>query len=597
MKKITFTLQFIFIILMTIDLNGQSNNIHELNIDTLNLLSKKFCKSDFDSAYFYAEKALRLSDEINYPEGKIAAIINLGETKLAKGEIDSSVVHFNRALSIGLENEKLSNYTFYARLGLCKVHYYRAEYPEALIIIDKALEGLSKHTNFSFLASALNMKALIYKRTGKLEDAQHNFIDALQNADLSQDTNMSSIILTNLGIINRNLKQYDNALKYYEQALIYLELLEDTFGIGMLYQNMAALYSDIGEHTKSLEFNFKAKVIIEKNNYQNINYATLLNNIGLDFYSLHQYEQAIEYYNQALQLSVKLDDTYGIADTKINLGKTFFAKDNMYQAKDNIIEGIHLAKSIEADDIAIEGYKALVECEIASNNYKDAYLALISLNSLRDSVYNIEKVNVINELQEKYESEKKDLQIEKQELALEKARAATRFYIIIAMLTLLGSFIMIWLYRAKQKSYKKLAEKNYELATRSESPKSANWEKDISQKHKDIYLRLQASILTDHVYTDIDLTIESLAKKLGTNRTDLSESIRLIMQTSYPSYINDLRIKHAIRLLSVPGEKPTLFSVSLESGFKSESNFYKQFKLITGLKPLEFIKQQGNIES
>jgi len=120
----------------------------------------------------------------------------------------------------------------------------------------------------------------------------------------------------------------------------------------------------------------------------------------------------------------------GIADTKINLGKVYLGKNNLKTARKLINEGINTAIKINAEDVAIEGYKALIECEVLSGNYKGAFTSQTLLNSLHDSVYNIEKVKAINELQKKYETEKKEKEIEIQKIELEKKNALNQLYFI-----------------------------------------------------------------------------------------------------------------------------------------------------------------------
>jgi two-component sensor histidine kinase len=110
-------------------------------------------------------------------------------------------------------------------------------------------------------------------------------------------------------------------------------------------------------------------------------------------------------------LSIDLEDTFGIADTKINIGRVYLKSNRPILARKNIEKGISIAKSIEADDLEIEAYEVLIDCDIFDKDYKSAFITQELLIALRDSVYSIDKVNTINELQEKYESEKKEQRI------------------------------------------------------------------------------------------------------------------------------------------------------------------------------------------
>ena len=583
------------LIFFTLKIQAQNRVNLQWQVDSLNQISKDFCKTNFDSASFYAKKALMFSGECDYPSGKISAILNFAEAKLNMGSLDSSLMFYNQALEYSSHTKSFDEFRFFAYLGICKIQYYQGDYDKALEFAEKAIFELPQKMETDYIASALNMKGLIFKRTGKLEKAQQQFIEALKYADINDDNNLRAIILTNLGVINRNLEQYTQALKYYGQALASLEIIQDTFGMGMLYQNTASVYSDMNKSRESLNFNFRAKTIIEKNNYQSINYATLLNNIGLDYYHLQQPDSALFFLEQALNISINLEDSYGIADTKINLGKVHFKNSNPDAARKNIENGIATAKTIGATDVAIEGFKALTEFEASLNNFKEAFNAQASLTTLRDSMYNIDNVRIINELQEKYESEQKEKQIAVQKIEIEKKQALIKLYLLLIFFIGSGLLIIGYLYRKKKLVLRKLVEKNLELVKNYENDTPKEKDKAISEKQQKLYKHFMLQIGQDEIFRDKDLNLEKLAKTLQSNRTEVSEMINTMFDTNYATLINGYRIRHAIRLLSDPRvwEKYSVEGIAMESGFKSQSVFYKFFKDQTGLTPISFVKNKA----
>ncbi len=431
-------------------------------IDSLNEKSKIFCKTNFDSAGFYARQAQKLSDKFSYPAGKINALSILADAHLYLGSLDSSLLLSNQIIENTAGKENLGEYRFSAFYRICKIHHYKGEYSLALQAADKAIKDIDPKFGAKYFAMIYNLKGLIYKRTGEFEKAQQQFIEALKHID---DNNhyLRSIILTNLGIVNRNLEQYPQALDYYDQALISSETIHDTLGVGLLYQNIAAVYSDLNENQKSLSYNLLAMDIIRRLNYQSIDYATLLNNIGLNYEGLHQPDSAIKYLNQALVLSTDMEDAFGIADTKINLGRVYFKNNKPAFARKNIEEGIAIAGSIEADDLVIGAWKVLIDLEIANHNYQSAFNTQKLLIALHDSVYNIEKVNAINELQEKYESEKKEQKItlletenELKDAEVKQQRLQRNSLIGFAVLIVLVTLIILYYFRKTRRAKNKI---------------------------------------------------------------------------------------------------------------------------------------------
>lgn len=97
-----------------------------------------------------------------------------------------------------------------------------------------------------------------------------------------------------------------------------------------------------------------------------------------------------------------------------------------------------------------------------------------------------------------------------------------------------------------------------------------------------------------HVYREAGLTAESLAEHLGIHRNQLSRAINKITGENFNHYINSLRIKDAVRLISVATHKDLYINELYERvGFTNRSTFYRIFKQFTGLSPIEFLKNNN----
>lgn len=106
--------------------------------------------------------------------------------------------------------------------------------------------------------------------------------------------------------------------------------------------------------------------------------------------------------------------------------------------------------------------------------------------------------------------------------------------------------------------------------------------------------QLKQAIETDKVYLDPDVTLVSLAERIQTNRTYLSEVIHLTYGRSFSDYINHLRIEYAMQLMR---EKKQLGSpilvkeVAMASGYPISSSFYRAFERESGKTPSKWIKE------
>ncbi|AVP99937.1 AraC family transcriptional regulator [Ahniella affigens] len=85
-------------------------------------------------------------------------------------------------------------------------------------------------------------------------------------------------------------------------------------------------------------------------------------------------------------------------------------------------------------------------------------------------------------------------------------------------------------------------------------------------------------------WRDPELTLASLARKLGTNTTDLSKAINDGLGMNFNELINRLRVEAVShKLIDTP--ESGLLDLALECGFSSKASFNRCFKRYTGLTP------------
>jgi len=92
-------------------------------------------------------------------------------------------------------------------------------------------------------------------------------------------------------------------------------------------------------------------------------------------------------------------------------------------------------------------------------------------------------------------------------------------------------------------------------------------------------------------YQQCALSIDSLANLLGYKKHLVSEAINHCTKNNFNTFINEYRVKEAIRLLSDKNAKAeSLDVVASVAGFNNRISFHHVFKKITGLSPAEFRK-------
>ena len=394
-------------------------------IQFLNDNAKKHIKLNPDAAKSLAEKALKLSKETGNTKGLIKALLNLANANFSQGNIDTSMQYYQSILEYENSGDNLSEYLILAYYGIGKVYDRFGENKKAIEFFELAMNSYPNEISNKLYHKILNQKGTSQLGLGNYAEANSCLIEVLKYTDTCKDDNLRVIVLTNLGIVSRNLMLYDKAIDYYNQALDYSKIIGDTLGIANLYQNKASLYSDQTDYIKSLEFNLLAKAIYENNSKFGLDYAIVLNNIGLNYAEMFILDTALNYFEQSMKVSESLDDYFGVADTKLNIGAILLEQKKFDKALELILEGINVARETGNLDLAAGGYRLLVRYYEKNNNYKEAFQMQIIFQSFIDSIYDVEKVKIVNELQTQYETEKKEQQIE----LLEKEKALSHIEI------------------------------------------------------------------------------------------------------------------------------------------------------------------------
>ncbi|WP_409160634.1 helix-turn-helix domain-containing protein [Pectobacterium sp. B2J-2] len=90
-------------------------------------------------------------------------------------------------------------------------------------------------------------------------------------------------------------------------------------------------------------------------------------------------------------------------------------------------------------------------------------------------------------------------------------------------------------------------------------------------------------IRTHALYSDPNMTLQRLSRRMGIPLRRLSETINRVHGRNFSQVMNEYRIEEAKRLLSQTDARIT--DIMLDSGFQTKSNFNREFLRLTGTSP------------
>jgi AraC-like DNA-binding protein len=155
-------------------------------------------------------------------------------------------------------------------------------------------------------------------------------------------------------------------------------------------------------------------------------------------------------------------------------------------------------------------------------------------------------------------------------------RNNTMIIIIMLLILLLiaGLMMVLYYYRTKPQSRLKSVIVNYSPVT-------------ISQKQK------KETGFLDYInenFQNSDLSLQLISKFTGISQRVVSESISAQFQCNVKTYINQIRINEAVRLLKETDLNSS--EIAYKVGFSSPSNFNRVFKNLTGKTPSDFLQKK-----
>ena len=250
--------------------------------------------------------------------------------------------------------------------------------------------------------------------------------------------------LNNVAIIYYHLHNYQKAIEYYLRALEIWKQNGDKDGMATVTHNIAKVYIDYKDYSKALAFSNEAlQLNIELENKAGI--AECYNGIGSIYSTLKQYTKALDYFHKALALKAEMNDKLDIAIIYTNLASLYIEIHQPDKGLINLDLALPLAKENRLSGQLREIYKFyyLAYKEKGKHDlslkYHELYFAV------NDSIYNIESTKQLNELNTRYETDKKEkenqlLQIENDLSGKTIKQQKTIFYFIIIGIVILVAF-------------------------------------------------------------------------------------------------------------------------------------------------------------
>jgi len=396
---------------------------------------------------------------------KAQVLKNIGYNLIFKREYENSIINYQKAIEL-LSDYHVDDAEFSAKkreiLSYCHnelgvVLMYQGNYSRSDSILKIAHQLFIEENDLEGQELALRNLGLISYYTGDYTKAIERFIDAAKVAEKMGNKKSMASLYNNIGGVHEKQQNNKDAIKYYNESIKLKRELNDVRGIASTLNNIGIIYRKEGEYDKAKE-KFAESLGIKKelNDLEGI--AITSANLGNVYNSLNEPEEAIKNYKFAMEVFEKIGEKKELASVLHDLARLQLQQNKISEAITNASRSLELAIEIGAKPQIMNAYDILSQCYNMTGNFKKALEYFQLFANVKDSIFNEKKNATFSELEVKYQTEKKEKEIEllKQEkeisaLQLER-RKLTIILLIISVLLVVLLFLAIYIQiRSKQK--------------------------------------------------------------------------------------------------------------------------------------------------
>jgi len=373
-----------------------------------------------DSAIRLYQRSLQLSRDRHFNLGITENLIGLGFVSINHARYADGFTYVQegiRHLSSMKEPERKSLATLYNNLGAIYLH--TGNYDEAAACCYKATNIATNLKDYAFIARSVNNFSAILSEMGELEKA---LAYIRQGKEISYQHNIRqylSYLYLNEARIQYWKKNYDDALSKCQQS----------FQLATEFRQVSTQHDAV--HLSGMIYEAKG-----------------------------QLSRARECYRKVLDM--QSDYPIGKMRAAMSMGELELDAGNNALAKAYLTDALRMAHALDARKELVDIYRSLTQYYRRTGDYDQAFALQEHATALKDSIFNLEKINAVNLLEVKYRMAQKDKELAENKLMItgQKAKIVRNNILIWGLLLIAGTTITILRisYRNRQRSEKQKRE-------------------------------------------------------------------------------------------------------------------------------------------
>lgn len=363
-----------------------------------------------DSALLYGQKAIKEANKLKDSTLTAQIYSDLGSVYFRKGDLNESKRSFLTSMEIRKAQKDVTGIAkLNANLG--NVYYKLGDNPKALKAYLGSIDYFEKTNKLDFVASTKMNIGVLFTNMKNYPKALNYLKDAKAHQEKTKQDSELCMTYLSLGNVYLLMKDTVSATKYYEKTIVYSKKVGNNVSLTKALNNLGGIKSEQGKSKEAVAMFNKSKQMMDSIN-SNINNSTLLLGYAKDHIMNRRF-------NEAKELLLTMERSY-IKDEKNKM-------------------------------LLLKTYQFLVPTCGYLNQPDSVYLYTNELAILQDQIIEAAVAKQTNELEEKYQSEKKEKQLLQKSIEIKNTRNKLILASCIALFIALLGFLVYRQQKLKNK--------------------------------------------------------------------------------------------------------------------------------------------------
>ena len=346
----------------------------------------------------------------------------------------------------------------YKYLGLA--YYNQDLYMEATLNYQEAIRYFEEVGDRIGVSNIYSNLGTIYTNQGDDEKALEWYLRSLRIAEEVNDQLRICTVSINIGqLYQKKPATLNKAEQYLKEAIRIAGEIDYGIGLGYGSVNLGEVYFDMGNDSLALVYFERAGSVLQNS----LAMPYVLINIGKVYLHDLDYLGAKRVLEKAYDLAKENNTKLYMSMALMGLADVWIKLDNDLAAISTLKEAIEIAEEIGAKESLRDAFERLAIQSAEVRDFESAYYYQKELTAVKDSLFNSANEKRLNLMMTNFNLEKKEKELEVQELVTQKQRLLKNASVAGLVMILVIAFIILRNYLVKARINKILDKQNEEI--------------------------------------------------------------------------------------------------------------------------------------